>query len=205
MSGIDDLKTAIKAAQVSFDTKREYLARLQSEIAIDLARLDGMKASLDILEKADTKSSDQPHNQQSEENVKPAERQRRFRLGAKKRVVFQLVNNFATSLRHIEQAVTGYDIDPRYIREVVRTSITEGDMSGDVEGAFEITSNGIEMLQKAPLPKDWDAYNTIFEEQKAPDAQANEASNFTGEVPASPDADPFAIFRAKTSVFNQGS
>lgn len=85
---------------------------------------------------------------------------RRMRLGSKKRVVYELIEAGVDTVQRINAYLTdsALDIDSRYIREVVRSGMSEGDFSGDLEGGISITSGGKEIMTKAPLAGDWDEY-----------------------------------------------
>lgn len=92
--------------------------------------------------------------------------ERRMRLGAKKRVVYSLIKNGFETVGSITKALSGTDIDVRYIRDVIRKSIACKDVLGDIDDRFLLSEDGKELLQKSPLPKDWGQYEILA--MKAP-------------------------------------
>ncbi len=85
---------------------------------------------------------------------------RRMRLGSKKRVIYQLIEAGANTLYVLNNYITDslLDIDSRYVREVVRSGLSDGDFAGDLEGSFTITTAGQEIMTKAPYANDWGRY-----------------------------------------------
>lgn len=49
------------------------------------------------------------------------------------------------------------------IRDVVRDAISDGDMEGNIEHDFIMSDDGREILDKAPIPKGWEAYKDAAE------------------------------------------
>lgn len=133
------------------DAKRAEIAEIDAEIAeltnkrnMAHAMLEGMMMMV-----SDTET-DGP------------EEERRMRLGAKKRVVYTLVASGFETLKELNFAVKGYDIDSRYIRDVIRKAIKCGDILGDIDDRFIMSDSGKEILAKAPMPKDWtEVYNML--------------------------------------------
>lgn len=82
---------------------------------------------------------------------------RRMRLGSKKRVIYQMVADGLHSLSALDDTLRHFDrdIDARYVREVIRNGMGEGDFAGNLEGEFSVTEGGKGILAKAPKPRDW--------------------------------------------------
>jgi hypothetical protein len=91
---------------------------------------------------------------------------RRMRLGPKKRVVFQMIANGVTSLAAISDAVRKTDIDARFLRDCLRSGALDGEIVGGAEG-YALTELGAELLEKAPISKDWDQYASLFNSKEA--------------------------------------
>ena len=133
--------------------------RLEMTETIKLKELSSAKVDTfrDVLS-ALTENEQETANVESNALVSPYSR--RMRLGSKKRVVYELIEAGAGSLQLINNHLTdsSLDIDSRYVREVVRSGISEGDFSGDLEGKLVITASGKEIVSKAPHAGDWREY-----------------------------------------------
>ncbi|MCF6446116.1 hypothetical protein L1065_15300 [Nereida sp. MMG024] len=95
---------------------------------------------------------------------------RRMRLGAKKRAIYTLVSKQVCTIEQIETHLTvlhDTDIDRRYIRDVVRDVIADGDMQGEIDQQFIMSEMGRELLDKAPIPADYEAYRDAAEMRQA--------------------------------------
>jgi hypothetical protein len=96
---------------------------------------------------------------------------RRMRLGAKKRVIYELVRMGVATFDAIYEAVkfSSLDIDHRYVREVFRSGKLDGDFVDGEGGSIVLTPEGIEIMDKAPKPMDWVHYETAMYAALAPD------------------------------------
>ncbi len=99
-----------------------------------------------------------------EHQQKHGDSARRMRLGAKKRVIYQLIQSGVADFDMLEECLRGVDkLDARYARSVVRSAINLGDMEGDVDQAFALTAFGRDILARAPLPSNWDEFEPIID------------------------------------------
>lgn len=155
----------------------------QEELAESLryaaAKQDGLEEALQIMRSTAPDISD-PDDMDIDGTDK-----RRMRLGAKKRVVYELVAIGFDSIEMITNLTQESDVDGRYVRNVVRQALSLGDMAGDIEEIFYLTPAGEEILANAPLPENWDRYSTLISNE-APDAHASSASKIIGESNISP-------------------
>lgn len=96
---------------------------------------------------------------------------RRMRLGAKKRVIYELVRMGVATFDAVNDAVkfSSLDIDQRYVREVFRSGKLDGDFVDGEAGSIVLTPQGIEIMDKAPKPMDWTLYEAAMYEALAPD------------------------------------
>ena len=96
-----------------------------------------------------------------------------MRLGVKKRIIYSMVNSGLGSEEKINEILkySDLDIDSRYIREVVRTAIAEGDYSQDENGNLNLTASGREIFNNAPLPKGWKESETLLDDAMRPDPE----------------------------------
>ena len=96
---------------------------------------------------------------------------RRMRLGAKKRVVYELVMMGKGSFDSINETIerSSLDIDHRYVREVLRSGKEDGDFGDSEDGSVILTPAGREIVEKAPRPMDWKTYQVAMYAALAPD------------------------------------
>lgn len=160
----------ISEALAVVETERERVRACKRDIEETEAQLSNLKrkmsesmASLAVAERMfaifETQDDELSHTDQ--ESPK-----RRMRLGAKKRAIYTLVSKQVSTLEQLEAhliKVHRTDIDKRYIRDVVRDALTQGDMQGDIEHQFIFSDMGREILEKAPLPAGWDEYEAAAE------------------------------------------
>lgn len=165
----------ISEARAVVETERERVRACKREIEMAEAQLSDLKrkmsegmASLAVAERMfsifETQDDELSHADQ--ESPK-----RRMRLGAKKRAIYTLVSKQVSTLEQLEAHLISLhktDIDKRYIRDVVRDALTQGDMQGDIEHQFIFSDMGREILEKAPLPAGWDEYEDAAEMRKPP-------------------------------------
>lgn len=127
-----------------------------------LSSLSSATATLfPTIEKGDPKDSHKPRVYAN----------RRMRLGAKKRVVYELVRMGVATFDAVNEAVkfSSLDIDHRYVREVFRSGKLDGDFVDGEGGSIILTPEGIEIMDKAPKPMDWVLYETAMYAALAPD------------------------------------
>lgn len=101
-------------------------------------------------------------------NKKEAKKERRMRLGTKKRLVYALVEAAQGELRVINNTLRGSGVTPTYVRDIIRGGIEDGDFVGDVDETFSITDAGIEILERAPKPSDWEKYKFLIPQKNTP-------------------------------------
>lgn len=145
----------VAAAQMSVEAAKQALSIAEINLTEREARLQGVESMFALFEDVN-----------SESNSSDDAPKRRMRLGAKKRAIYTLVSNRVNSLEQITNhlvVVHKTDIDRRYIRDVVRDAISDGDMQGDIEHDFIMSDDGREILDKAPIPKGWEAYKDAAE------------------------------------------
>ena len=94
---------------------------------------------------------------------------RRIRLGAKKRVVFQLIKQGIRSQNDLVEKLRNSDVDARYIRDVVRQGVEEGDIEIDPLDGLTLSKFGEELLSKANLPVDWSKYADLLTNEASVD------------------------------------
>lgn len=95
---------------------------------------------------------------------------RRMRLGAKKRVVYELISMGIASFNSINEAISqaNIDIEHSYVRDILRTSKEDGDFSDKDDGTLVLTLEGREILDNAPKPIDWSQYEAGLRVALAP-------------------------------------
>lgn len=140
----------------------ERIARLRIEI-------DAMQAVYEELRGPDAQPKDAaPSNKPATEPApapKPPEK-RRMRLGAKKRAIYVLMKNGFGSVDEIAEKLGGSDIKRGYARDVVRSAFDAGDLTGDIDGQFEMTKEGKKILALAPIPSGWRKYSYFTKVKK---------------------------------------
>ena len=96
---------------------------------------------------------------------------RRMRLGAKKRVVYELIMMGKNTFDDINEVIgrSSLDIDHRYVREVLRSGKEDGDFDHSEDGSITLTPEGREIIEKAPKPMDWASYEVPLHAALAPD------------------------------------
>ena len=96
---------------------------------------------------------------------------RRMRLGAKKRVVYKLIMMGKNTFDDINEVIgrSSLDIDHRYVREVLRSGKEDGDFEYCEDGSVVLTPEGRGIIEKAPKPMDWLAYELPIRAALAPD------------------------------------
>ncbi len=155
-SGVQHAMDGVSHAQAALEICKNNLAIAEVQLAERQARLEGVESMFALFEDVNSGSTrtdgDAP--------------KRRMRLGAKKRAIYTLVSKRVNSLEQITNHLTVVhktDIDRRYIRDVVRDAITDGDMEGNIEHDFIMSDDGRAILDKAPIPKGWEAYKDAAE------------------------------------------
>lgn len=139
---------------------RKELEALKISIISETGKLEGMLA----MRPPETLSP------QTEEQLKAAKPQR-MRLGSKKRVVFTLIGAGLRSLEALLKHIPETEIDPRYIKDVIRDGLKDGNLEGHMGFGFDLTAKGKELLSKAPLPSDWRAFVQLSELNSKHDVQ----------------------------------
>jgi hypothetical protein len=153
-------REAVRACEVEIASIKAQLAESQRKLAEKAASLGVAERMLAIFD---------PKNDTSSAATKVAPK-RRMRLGAKKRAIYTLVAKQVCTIEQIETHLTVLhqtDIDRRYIRDVVRDAIADGDMRGEIDQQFIISENGREILEKAPVPDEYEAYRDAAEMRQA--------------------------------------
>jgi hypothetical protein len=153
-------REAVRACEVEIASIKAQLAESQRKLAEKAASLGVAERMLAIFD---------PKNDTSSAATKVAPK-RRMRLGAKKRAIYTLVAKQVCTIEQIETHLTVLhqtDIDRRYIRDVVRDAIADGDMQGEIDQQFIISENGREILEKAPVPDEYEAYRDAAEMRQA--------------------------------------
>ena len=153
-------REAVRACEVEIASIKAQLAESQRKLAEKAASLGVAERMLAIFD---------PKNDTSSAATKVAPK-RRMRLGAKKRAIYTLVANQVCTIEQIETHLTVLhqtDIDRRYIRDVVRDAIADGDMQGEIDQQFIISETGREILEKAPVPDEYEAYRDAAEMRQA--------------------------------------
>ncbi|MEO1700747.1 MAG: hypothetical protein AAFR71_01740 [Pseudomonadota bacterium] len=154
---------------------------LERELASERSRLEGMRL---VAQEFDDVSEIATDNSE-------AAPKRRMRLGSKKRVVYSLVDGGNETVESLCERLSSSDIDPRYVRDVVRVAINEGDMLGNLDDRFIMSDFGKELLESAPLPRDWQNYSHLVDGQhqmsknKASSTEVEEALRVTEDAPTS--------------------
>lgn len=164
------LEARVKALSDTISRATSEIAAIKPKIEIEASRLAGMKEIVRLLNSKvddvtptwDADEVGNPH-QTIDAGDKP---RRRMRLGTKKRVVFQMIASGVTSPTAISEAVQWTDIDPRFLRDCFRSAALDGEIIGGAEG-YALTELGAELLEKAPISKDWDQYASLFNPKEA--------------------------------------
>lgn len=146
-------KALLKLVETGSAKLRELINErdvLNHQIEIQRANLDGLQTALRAVESV-------------EKRMLGGDGERRMRLGGQKRYIYQLVANGALDLETISHLLPEHGFNPRYSRAIVRRALDDGDMDGNLEGEFKLTAAGHELLEKAPLPADWDKYADAFD------------------------------------------
>lgn len=146
---------AVRVCEAEIQGTKEKLAELKHNFAEKQASLSLAKQVFSIFEESDDETS-----------PSKAVPKRRMRLGAKKRAIYTLVAKRASTIEMVETHLTVLnktDIDRRYIRDVIRDAISDGDMQGEIDNQFIISEDGREILEKAPIPTGWEAYKDAAE------------------------------------------
>jgi hypothetical protein len=153
-------REAVRACEAEIATIKAQLAESQRKLAEKTASLGVAERLVAIFD---------PKNDTSSAATK-ATPKRRMRLGAKKRAIYTLVAKQVCTIEQIETHLTvlhDTDIDRRYIRDVVRDAIADGDMQGEIDQQFIISEMGREILEKAPVPDEYEAYKDAAEMRQA--------------------------------------
>ena len=153
-------REAVRACEAEIITIKAQLAESQRKLAEKTASLGVAERLVAIFD---------PKNDTSSAATK-ATPKRRMRLGAKKRAIYTLVAKQVCTIEQIETHLTvlhDTDIDRRYIRDVVRDAIADGDMQGEIDQQFIISEMGREVLEKAPVPDEYEAYKDAAEMRQA--------------------------------------
>jgi hypothetical protein len=190
------------------------IIELERKLELARAQLAGMRMIAENMDQNTTFSN--PAHPNSSKKSK-----RRMRLGSKKRVIFHLVNAGLDTIDKLTEHLSNSEIDLKYVRDVVRLGIEEGDMHGDLDDKFIMSENGKELLAKANLPPDWEKYSDLIniksffqvkDQKETPDAQLPPGvSRIHGNEEVSPSSLPDAeeslsrAFDEAFSDFNQGS
>lgn len=114
------------------------------------ARLDGMRFIVESIN---------PTNEPEEDSLEPSGR--RMRMGTKKRAIYQAVANGWGESALLEGLLSAAEVEPRYVRDVLRGAVDAQDMRDD-GGKYSLTESGAELLAKAPIPRDWSKYDAIL-------------------------------------------
>ncbi len=147
MSSTKGLLKLIESAKQELNGLKVDRDLLDRSIDVQKAKIEALESALKSVEASEKRSGDG---------------ERRMRMGAKKRLVFQLVKMGADDLRSVQRHLPD-SFNPRYARAVVRDALEEGDMTGDLENEFELTPLGEELLEKAPIPKGWNLYDDVLD------------------------------------------
>ncbi|MEO0386855.1 MAG: hypothetical protein AAF281_04900 [Pseudomonadota bacterium] len=188
-------------AQAVVQAEREAVRACEAEVSALTAQLTEAQrklaektASLGVAERLVAIFS--PTNDTSSAASKAAPK-RRMRLGAKKRAIYTLVAKQVCTIEQIETHLTVLhetDIDRRYIRDVVRDAISDGDMQGEIDQQFIISEAGREILEKAPVPDEYEAYRDAAEMRQAmrglPSAAAQPSPPFPMPAPVAGNVNP---------------
>lgn len=153
-------REAVRACETQVATIKTQLADAQRKLAEKTASLVVAERLVAIFD---------PKNDAPSAASRPPSK-RRMRLGAKKRAIYTLVAKQVCTIEQIETHLTvlhDTDIDRRYIRDVVRDAIADGDMQGEIDQQFIISEMGRELLDKAPIPAEYDAYRDAAEMRQA--------------------------------------
>ncbi len=184
---IDDLRSKVASIQAEVDETEGEIEALHDTIAKKGTHLATLLVKLGAFQEAFAIVSPQAEVSEPQEiQSEPPQSKRRMRLGAKKRVVFLLI---ASGDYPNSEAIIGFleeqrsDIDARYVREILRAGVADGDFSGSPEGFVSITDSGMELVENAPEPSDWVKYSGYFndagEENGAPNLGAPETEKVT--------------------------
>jgi hypothetical protein len=168
---INDLRRDIENLTVQAEA-------LKNEISHKTATLDGMCHVYGLLSPAEKQNGISDFSRKN----------RRMRLGAKKRVIYQLVAEGPARLDSIDARLINYGIDSRLVRDVVRVALSDGDMVGSIESHVAIAKQGEELIKKAKMPDDWEDYSIIFS-NTAPTRDLAGAIKFAGGEPTPPDTE----------------
>lgn len=153
-------REAVRSCEAEIVSIKAQLAESERKLAEKTANLGVAERLVAIFD---------PKNDTSSVATK-ATPKRRMRLGAKKRAIFTLVAKQVCTIEQIEMHLTvlhDTDIDRRYIRDVVRDAIADGDMQGEIDQQFIISEMGRELLDKAPVPDGYEAYRVAAEMRQA--------------------------------------
>lgn len=151
----DKSRELCAAAQADIDALMSQVSEKESVIEIEKSKLEAFQQTLEILK---------PHKASGSSTRSSASTtQRRMRLGAKKRMIYELVALHYSNLKILNECLANTDIDQRYVRDVVRVAINESDMDGDVDLSFSLTGGGRKILNKANKPNDWSEYEPVLD------------------------------------------
>lgn len=153
-------REAVRACEAEVSALKAKLIEAQRNLAEKTASLGVAERLVAIFD---------PKNDTASVATKAAPK-RRMRLGAKKRAIYTLVAKQVCTIEQIETHLTvlhDTDIDRRYIRDVVRDAIADGDMQGEIDQQFIISEAGREILEKAPVPDEYEAYRDAAEMRQA--------------------------------------
>jgi predicted nuclease with TOPRIM domain len=164
--GIEKLQDAIALKQGNVDSlsakitrARTDLSRLETDANLAKAELQGLKNALEIITPVDSNAGTLAVNVITPSSASTTAK--RMRLGPKKRVVFALIRNGISSAHELSRRLKDSLIDDRFINDCVRKAVLEEEISKDSEGVFSLSDTGNELLEKAPLPKEWDQFKDL--------------------------------------------
>ncbi|MEM9377781.1 MAG: hypothetical protein AAGA72_16295 [Pseudomonadota bacterium] len=164
---VAEAQAVIQAERQAVHDCEAEVAGLKSQLTDAQRKLAEKRASLNLAERVMAIFTSKA---EAVSSAKEPPTKRRMRLGAKKRAIYTLVAKQVCTLDQIATHLTvlnDTDIDRRYIRDVVRDAINDGDMQGDIDHQFVMSEAGREILEKAPVPTGWDLYEDAAEMRHA--------------------------------------
>ncbi len=166
MTGVDALKNEIKSQSalverlvVKINSLNDELKEVDRNREIQKSKLDGLIFALNMISPNSNEQSGNKSIAKQQTEIK-----RRMRLVSKKRIIFSLIKAGYKNQADILSYLANSNIESRHIRDVIRESKVDGNISEDQNKDVFLTDKGNELLEKAPEPSDWSVYKTLLRE-----------------------------------------
>lgn len=156
-SEIHERRARLEARRRALLEQREALEAEEIELRLELARIE-------TLEYADERVQHESATTNSSETVEEPLDSRRMRLGAQKRAIYELIaqNPYGLNVEMTADISRQWNIEAKYVRDMIRQGVSDDYIDMDEDGDLSLTVHGSELLERAPLPRDWDQYAPRF-------------------------------------------